>query len=136
MVQASSAPWTGFGAGADWRYRESDGGATFQDLHLTGTASFQVTHTDDFAQQRRFSVEMLSLTLSGSGGSGGTLLLRESPTKASLGRLSVEPNGDGFRINSFFDIFTEISLDGGTTWFPSAESTRVEQQLLPASRRQ
>jgi hypothetical protein len=48
-------------------------------------------------------------------------MVRESPTKASLGRTSVRSvASDGtYRISSFFDVFTEVSLDGGQTWSPS-----------------
>jgi hypothetical protein len=30
-----------------------------------------------------------------------------------------------FHIDSFFDVFTELSVDGGQTWMPSASSVRV-----------
>ena len=47
-------------------------------------------------------------------------MLRESPTLQSLGRTGIEPvAGGGFKIDSFFDVFTEISLDGGQTWSAS-----------------
>src|SRR5262249_4837746 len=55
--------------------------------------------------------------------SGGTLpggvMVRESPTKASLGRTSVRTTASDYRIGSFFDVFTELSTDGGVTWSPS-----------------
>jgi len=63
-----------------------------------------------------FDTEMLSLDLA-----GGTLppgvMIRESPTKASLGKTTITDIGGGlYRINSFFDVFTELSIDGGQTW--------------------
>ena len=66
-----------------------------------------------------FNTEMLSLNLS-----GGTLppgvMIRESPTLPSLGVTSVQDIGGGlYRIDSFFDVFTELSIDGGQTWMPS-----------------
>jgi len=112
----------------------SDGSGTgFQDLHATGTASVRLFHSTDNGDQRVFETEMLGLNLLGNSG-GAVVMLRESPSKASLGRLTIEPNGSGFRISSFFDIFTEISLDGGQTWSPSAESTHVEQVQFPPLR--
>ena len=38
-----------------------------------------------------------------------------------MGRTSIRqsPDGVSYMISSFFDIFTEISLDGGQTWSPS-----------------
>jgi hypothetical protein len=66
-----------------------------------------------------FQTEMLSLNLS-----GGTLppgvMIRESPTLASLGITTTTDLGGGlYKIDSFFDVFTELSIDGGQTWMPS-----------------
>ena len=68
-----------------------------------------------------FDTEMLSLDLS-----GGTLppgvMIRESPTLPSLGKTSIResPTLPGlYHIDSFFDVFTELSIDGGQTWTPA-----------------
>ena len=66
-----------------------------------------------------FQTEMLSLNLS-----GGTLppgvMIRESPTLQSTGITSVTDIGGGlYKIDSFFDVFAELSIDGGLTWMPS-----------------
>ena len=65
-----------------------------------------------------FDTEMLSMSLS-----GGPAMIRESPSKASTGKTSIIPLGPGgtgpYHIDSFFDVFTELSLDGGTSWMPS-----------------
>lgn len=37
----------------------------------------------------------------------------QSPTRASTGRTTERPGAEGYYIDSFFDIFTELSLDGG-----------------------
>jgi hypothetical protein len=70
---------------------------------------------------------MLSLDLS-----GGTLpagvMIRESPTLQSTGQTKIRtyPAG-GYIIDSFFDIFVEVSLDGGQTWTPETNGpTHVE----------
>jgi len=69
-----------------------------------------------------FATEMLSLNLS-----GGGVTIRESPTLSSTGQTSITDVGGGnFQIHSFFDIFTELSLDGGATWIPSNGSTHVD----------
>lgn len=66
-----------------------------------------------------FATEMLSMNLSGTTPLG-PFLIRESPTLQSTGQTSVAPIGGGqFLINSFFDVFTELSIDGGQTWMPS-----------------
>jgi hypothetical protein len=66
---------------------------------------------------------MLSLNLSGGSLPGG-IMVRESPSKASLGRTSIRQSaGTGtYHISSFFDIFTEVSLDGGQNWSPSGDA--------------
>lgn len=66
-----------------------------------------------------WDTEMLTLDLVGNS-AWGPIRIRESPTHASTGRYAVTPlPGGTFRIDSFFDIFTEISLDGGQTWIPA-----------------
>lgn len=68
-----------------------------------------------------FDTEMLSMSLSGFG-----LLIRESPTLPSLGQTSIQDVGGGqFRVSSFFDVFTELSINGGQSWMPSSGSARV-----------
>ena len=45
------------------------------------------------------------------------ILFRQSPTEASIGETTITalPNGL-FEMDSFFDIFAEVSVDGGLTW--------------------
>ncbi len=65
-----------------------------------------------------FSTEMLSMNLSGTTPLG-PFMIRESPTLPSLGQTTVTDIGGGlYRIDSFFDVFTELSIDGGQTWMP------------------
>jgi hypothetical protein len=64
-----------------------------------------------------FDTEMLSMNLSG--GPFGSMI-RESPTLASTGHTDITDLGGGmYRIDSFFDVFTELSVDGGQTWIPT-----------------
>ena len=77
-----------------------------------------------------FNTEMLQLNLS-----GGGILVRESPTLASTGQTTIADLGGGsFRIDSFFDVFTELSLDGGRNWSPSIRGpARVELVAEPGA---
>ena len=52
------------------------------------------------------------------------VMVRESPSKASLGSTTVRAMPGGYAIGSFFDIFTEVSLDGGATWSPIRQRAR------------
>jgi hypothetical protein len=61
------------------------------------------------------------------GGCPPNIQIRESPTLPSSGQTSVTAGGDGlFRISSFFDVFTELSIDGGITWTPGSNSMHLE----------
>jgi hypothetical protein len=76
-----------------------------------------------------FDVEMISMSLT-----GGPVMIRESPTKASTGKTTITDIGGGmWHIDSFFDVFTELSLDGGMTWIPKAglRGTRVNLGGVP-----
>jgi hypothetical protein len=77
-----------------------------------------------------FDTEMLSLSLAGLTPLG-PVMIRESPTLASQGRTYIEAIGGGqYQIDSFFDVFTEISIDGGQNWTPSSEAAHL--LLVPA----
>jgi hypothetical protein len=95
-----------------------------------------------------FDTEMLSMSLTGTVVTPmGPMLvmIRESPSKVSDGVTSITdigppgppvpvgPPEDGYHIDSFFDVFTEISLDGGTTWIPKSgpRATRVHLGGVP-----
>lgn len=71
-----------------------------------------------------FETEMLALELVRG------LMIRESPTLRSRGQYTVQPlPGGGYEVDSFFDIFTELSLDGGQTWTPADSALHI--QLVP-----
>ena len=81
-----------------------------------------------------FDTEMLQMNLSGNTPLG-PFMIRESPTKQSTGITSIADIGGGqFRIDSFFDVFTELSIDGGQTWMPATNgSGHVELVPEPSS---
>lgn len=77
-----------------------------------------------------FDTEMISMSLSGSAGSYD-IQLRESPTLTSLGEADIVDLGGGLYMNDcFFDIATELSVDGGP-WMPQATQA-VRIVLVPA----
>ena len=79
-----------------------------------------------------FQTEMLQLNLSGGGLPPG-VMIRESPTLQSTGQTTTTNIGGGqFQIDSFFDVFTELTLDGGATWMPSTSgSGHIALQGVP-----
>jgi len=95
-----------------------DGGVTFSQQRAPANTSVRVTHMADAEGTRYFETEMLQLDVS-----GGTLppqvRVRESLARGSLGRTHIRPASGGAMVGSYFDIFTDVSLDGGQTWAPA-----------------
>jgi hypothetical protein len=58
------------------------------------------------------------------------VMVRESPTLPSLGQTSVSGGLGDYTIDSFFDVFTELSLDGGQTWGPDLDGP-AHMELCP-----
>lgn len=81
----------------------------------TTSVFFQV-----LAGTSNYSAELTSLTLWPLGMPMG-VMVRESPTRASVGSSAITPIDTGYRIDSFFDVFTELSVDGGQTWNPTVQ---------------
>lgn len=58
---------------------------------------------------------------------------RESPGRSSTGEINVRGCGTGvFRLTGFFDVFSELSLDGGQTWIQNDDDpTRMNLAAIP-----
>ena len=98
---------------------------------MTGQVLVQVFNKNVGNPGTPFPTEMLQLNLSGVT-PFGPILIRESPTLASLGQTQIDALGNGtFQIDSFFDVFTELSLDSGATWIPSNGSSQVSLHETP-----
>jgi PEP-CTERM motif len=80
-----------------------------------------------------FDTEMLALNLVGT--TPAPFMIRESPTLRSTGKTTITDIGGGmYHIDSFFDVFTELSIDGGVTWTPdSGGSVRMTLAPEPSS---
>jgi len=88
-----------------------------------------------------FQAEIVSMELAGEIPGVIPIMIRESPTLASSGQTSVQEipvgsEGEGqFSVESFFDVFTELSVDGGQTWMRATQSVRMtlmQPQLVSA----
>jgi hypothetical protein len=81
-----------------------------------------------------FVTEMVGMSLSGEGPTPPFVMVRESPSLPSLGQTRITDIGGGqYHIDSFFDVFTELSFDGGANWLPSTGPTRVDLVPEPSS---
>lgn len=94
--------------------------------------SVRVERVSDLGSTRVFDTEMLQLDITGGSLPGG-VVIQESPTEASRGQTMITDLGGGgpFLIDSFFDVFTELSLDNGVTFIP-AERPPAHVKLVPA----
>ena len=84
----------------------------------TGSGTMHIAGTAPAGQEPRvFAMEVLSLSMNGLLDPTTPFEIRESPTLPSIGTttLTLQPDGQ-YRIDSFFDVFTEMSLDGGQSW--------------------
>jgi hypothetical protein len=82
---------------------------------IFGTAAVTVNLVvaSDSGGVETLNTQMTGLNIQFSNGALG----RIDPTTPSTGQTTITNLGNGnFQISSFFDIFTDLSLDGGTTW--------------------
>ncbi len=103
----------------------TDGGLTY--VYATAASvnnTALLTHISDLGDTRFFSNQIVQMDISGGGFPAG-LMIRESPTRASMGEHNVRTVEGGYQIESFFDVYTEVTLDGGANWRPSTNSTRM-----------
>jgi hypothetical protein len=83
-------------------------------ISLTGTMEQEVLGRTFATELGTWETELVALSLSGPV-LGRTLTLMLDASTPSTGETSIEPSGSGggeqFRIDSFFDVFVELSLD-------------------------
>jgi hypothetical protein len=122
-----------FESGLDAMVSPTGIGGPYFPIHLEGPVDTNAYGRTAPGQTGNFPVEMTDMMLTGTFGTM-TVMIRESPSLPSLGQTSIQPAGGGmFVIDSFFDVFTELSLDGGQSWIPSDGSTHVDLVPEPAS---
>jgi hypothetical protein len=93
-------------------------GSTSFQLDAPAAVTVGVDHVQDVGATGIFDTEMLQLDITGGNLPPG-VIIRESPTLPSTGQTTITTIPGGFNIDSFFDIFTELSLDGGKTFTPA-----------------
>ena len=93
-------------------------------MNSPGQVTVQVIFVSQNGNLRTFANEMTQLDIS-----GGTLpagaLIRESPVNSSTGQTTIELVGSTYTINSYFDVWTDVSMDNGATWIPCDTSGRM-----------
>lgn len=85
----------------------------------------QITLAGTQGTLRTFDTELVTFELGGPTAPGG-VMVRESSSTASTGSTTISTLADGqYHIESLYDVWLEISLDGGATWNPAAEAVRM-----------
>jgi hypothetical protein len=83
--------------------------------------TIMATSTNKKGKDRFFDTEMLQLDIKGGNLPAG-IIIREDPVLSSRGQaIFSRLVGGNYRVNSFFDVFTELSVDGGQTWTPAVD---------------
>lgn len=108
-------------------------GVNYYTIAAEGPLSAMVSNTSAVGDTTlTFDTEMLSLELNGGSPLFGQVMLRESPTLHSVGKNTLRSDPRGYRVSSFFDVFLELSLDGGGSWNPANRAMRVLASMPPA----
>jgi hypothetical protein len=106
-----------------------DDGSGPQLIILTGPVT-TVARGKGGATTGSWDTEMVSMSLSGDVG-GVSIEIRESPQRQSPGETNVADNGDGtFNIDSFFDVFIELSVGGSAFQPQTNEASRMDLQRV------
>jgi hypothetical protein len=100
-------------------YLSTDGGATSHDYSETAHMTAHYATISDDGTNKSVNAEILAMDVSGGTFPAG-VLLRESPTLASVGPLASEAWESGRAMHAALDVFTELSLDNGQTWTPAS----------------
>ena len=84
-------------------------------------------------QTGTFDTEIISMSLTGSIG-GLDVEIHDSPTESSMGEATIVDLGGGlWQIDSFFDVYTELSMDGGQFYADTAGPGHMELCPEPAT---
>jgi len=88
-------------------------GGTFSPFTLTASITTDTIGRTSDTQLGTFDSVVTAFDFTTSVGGGNTVTGKLAPSSLSTGQTTISTAGSDFRIHSFFDIFTEISLDGG-----------------------
>lgn len=101
-------------------------------MNAPAQTTVQVIFISQNGNIKTFANEMTQLDISG-GNLPPLALIRESPNHASTGMTTIENVGGLYTINSYFDVWTDLSLDSGATWIPCDTSGRMTLVNYPLS---
>jgi hypothetical protein len=100
-------------------------------MDLTGTAQVEFFGLTGGNQFGTFNTQLLSMDATGTAG-GHAVQIKLDPISPSTGQATIDNVGGQpmFHIDSFFDVFTEISLDSGP-FLPAGSPVHVDSVYTP-----
>jgi HYR domain/Bacterial Ig domain len=90
-------------------------------MQAPATVALNATFVNQVGNTKNYTTQMTQLDVGGGIFPAGWQL-RESPTLSSNGQIAVTTITGGDHLDSFFDVFTELSTNGGSTWNPGTAS--------------
>jgi hypothetical protein len=95
----------------------------------------RLTFGEHRGDTQTLETEMIALEFRGGGMPDG-ILVRESPSRPSSGRATITTLGRGRqRIEARYDVWLELSRDGGRSWIPAEAAVRMTLAPEPARAR-
>ena len=102
------------------------GSQVFVDSFIDVNSPIRITR---LGNSETFDTEILSLTLVSP---RGDYIMRLDSSHQSTGLHQVTNLGAGlFQVDSFFDVFFELSIDGGNTFLPASGPMQLEMEAVP-----
>lgn len=85
----------------------------------------RITLSETRDATRTFDTELVTFELGGSAMPDG-VMVRESPSVGSTGRTTITSlSDDRYRVDAFYDVWLEMSVDGGETWHRAEGAVRM-----------
>src|SRR5262249_48321836 len=103
-----------------------DGGGSFMPIAVPANVTVMVRFNSQIGNTRIFDTEILQLDMADGLPMG--VLIRQSPSQRSLGRttITLAPATGLYDIHSEFDVYSDLSFDGGQTFMTSSVAGHVE----------
>ena len=98
-------------------------------IGLSGPVQVTIFGRQSETELGTFNTQMNLLNLSGTF-NGMSVAIGLDPAHSSTGVTSIFPFGNEFRISSFFDVFTQLSINGGP-FEPATGGVRVTAEPIP-----
>ncbi len=109
-----------------------NGGTTYTSIRANAANTVQWTYQSSSGGEDIYKNEVLQMDISGGDLPAGVMIREDpSPIKSSIGETHIKPVPGGYMISSFFDVFTEISTDYGSSWMPSSGSGLLDLKVDP-----